>query len=583
MGNSRNLVLAIALSVLILLAFDFYTSYERSKLPPPSPVAAGTATNKPGAPGAPRAVSPPGEPGSAATPKGALPRLKSRAQVLAETPRIKIVTPRLDGSISLKGGRIDDLTLATYRKGLAADSPPITLLSPPGSKDAYFADFGWVAANGKNAPVPGPDTVWTADRRILTPDQPVTLTWNNGKGLTFSRVYALDDKYMFTVTQRVTNTGGAAATLSPYGLVARHGTPKVSRYFILFEGMLGVFDGTLKDVKYKSLRKDAMEKQTSTGGWIGFTDKYWLSALIPNPKEKTTTRFIYTKDGNRQKYQVDYLGPKQVLAAGASIKTTNYLFTGAKEIKVLDRYEETIGIKRFDLAIDFGWFYFLTKPIFYLLIMIHGYVGNFGIAILLLTVFIKALLFPLANKSYRSMSKMKKLQPEIAKLRERFGDDKARVNQEMMALYKREKANPASGCLPMLIQIPVFFSLYKVLFVTIEMRQAPFFGWIQDLSVPDPTNVFNLFGLIPWDPASYLPAFLMIGVWPLIMGITMFLQQRLNPRPTDPIQAKIFMFLPLIFTFLLAKFPAGLVIYWAWNNTLSIIQQKIIMIRMGIK
>jgi YidC/Oxa1 family membrane protein insertase len=578
MGNSRNLILAIALSVAILLAFDFYTSYERSKLPPPAPVAAGQAVTQARAPGAPRAVSPPGTPG---TTGGALPRLKSRAQVLAQTPRIKIETPRLDGSISLKGGRIDDLTLATYRKGLAPDSPPITLLSPPGSKGAYFADFGWVAGGGED--VPGPDTVWTADRDTLTPSQPVTLTWDNGKGLTFSRVYALDDKYMFTITQRVSNTGSARAVLSPYGLVSRHGTPRVSRYFILFEGMLGVFDGKLKDVKYKSIRKDAMEKQTSTGGWIGFTDKYWLSALIPDPKEKTTTRFIYTKDGNQQKYQVDYLGPKKVLAAGTSIKTINYLFTGAKEIKVLDRYEETIGITRFDLAIDFGWFYFLTKPIFYLLIIIHSYVGNFGIAILLLTVFIKALLFPLANKSYKSMSKMKKLQPEIVKLRERFGDDKARINQEMMALYKREKANPASGCLPMLIQIPVFFSLYKVLFVTIEMRQAPFFGWIHDLSVPDPTNVFNLFGLIPWDPASYLPAFMMIGVWPLIMGITMFLQQKLNPKPTDPIQAKVFMFLPIIFTFLLAKFPAGLVIYWAWNNTLSIIQQKIIMIRMGVK
>ncbi len=585
MGNTRNLILAIALSVAILVAFDFYTSYERSKIPPPGPVAAENTVGKtPQAPGAPGELTAPSAPGGVGAPEasgGALAEPKTRQQILAETPRIKIETPRLNGSISLKGGRIDDLTLVTYRKTLDSASPPITLLSPPGIKGAYFADFGWVAGAGEG--VPGPQTVWTANRRTLSPDQPVTLTWNNGKGLTFNRIYALDDKYMFTVTQRVTNTGGDRATLFPYGLVARHGTPEVTQYFILFEGMLGVFDGKLKEVKYKDISDDALDKQTSTGGWIGFTDKYWLSALIPDPKTKTDTRFIYTKDGNQEKYQVDYRGPEKVVAAGTSVETTNYLFTGAKEIKLLDRYEKSIGIARFDLAIDFGWFYFLTKPIFYLLIIIHGYVGNFGIAILLLTVFIKALFFPLANKSYRSMSKMKKLQPEIAKLRERFGDDKARVNQEMMALYKREKANPASGCLPMLIQIPVFFSLYKVLFVTIEMRQAPFFGWIQDLSVPDPTNLFNLFGLIPWDPANYLPAAMMIGVWPLIMGVTMFLQQRLNPQPTDPMQAKIFMFLPIIFTFLLAKFPAGLVIYWAWNNTLSIIQQKIIMMRMGVK
>ena len=319
---------------------------------------------------------------------------------------------------------------------------------------------------------------------------------------------------------------------------------------------------------------------TATGGWLGITDKYWLVALVPDQKTPVTTRFTYRNDSGLEKFQADFLGTPLTVQPGTSGQSVSHLFTGAKEVKVLDAYEENLGVARFDLAIDFGWFYFLTKPIFYTLIFINEHVGNFGIAILLLTVLIKLLFFPLANKSYVSMSKMKKLQPEMVKLRERFGDDKTKLNQEMMALYKKEKANPMAGCLPIALQIPVFFSLYKVLFVSIEMRHAPFYGWISDLSAADPTSLVNLFGLIPWTPPEFIPA---LGVWPIIMGITMFLQQKLNPQPADPIQAKIFMFLPFVFTFMLSTFPAGLVIYWSWNNTLSMAQQYIIMKRAGVK
>ncbi|HIN22209.1 MAG TPA: membrane protein insertase YidC, partial [Rhodospirillales bacterium] len=319
-------------------------------------------------------------------------------------------------------------------------------------------------------------------------------------------------------------------------------------------------------------------KKTAQGGWIGITDKYWLAALVPDQKVKGNLRFTYRKESGDDLYQVDYLSNPLTVAPGGTVESRNRLFTGAKEVTIIDAYNEDLGIDRFDLAIDFGWFYFLTKPIFYALLYINEVVLNFGLSILLLTVAIKIVFFPLANKSYTSMSKMKKLQPEVNKLRERFGDDKTKLNEEMMALYKRENANPASGCLPILIQIPVFFALYKVLFVNIEMRHAPFFGWIKDLSVADPTSVFNLFGMIPWTP----PDFLMVGVWPLIMGASMYLQQKLNPQPSDPMQAKIFQFLPIIFTFLLARFPAGLVIYWAWNNILSMAQQWVIMRRMGI-
>ena len=578
MVDQKNIILAVVLSVVILFGWEIFMA------PPPPPPGAQQAqespTQGPGAAALPQSPSQaPMAPGATnLAPPGDVPAVTtvSRADALTASPRITIRSERLHGSISLKGGRIDDLTLADYRETLDPTSAEITVLSPQGTPNPYFAQFGWV---GNGLAVPGSGTVWTADRQVLEPGSPVTLTWDNGQGLRFSQVISLDENYMFSVTQGVENTGTGQAVLNPYGLVSRHGTPELTGFIILHEGLLGVFDSTLKEVDYEEAREEGAIQASTTGGWLGITDKYWLAALVPDQKVPVNGRFLHTRDGAIDKYQADFLAAQQVVDPGQSVSTTNHFFAGAKEVELLDQYAIDLGVERFDLAIDFGWFYFLTKPIFYGMIYINKGVGNFGVAILILTVLIKAVLFPLANKSYTSMSKMKALQPEMKKLQERFKEDKMRLNQEMMALYKREKVNPASGCLPILVQIPVFFALYKVLFVCIEMRQAPFFGWIQDLSAPDPTTLFNLFGLVPWTP----PEFLMIGVWPLIMGVTMWLQQKLNPQPTDPIQAKVFMFLPFVFTIMLAPFPAGLVIYWAWNNLLSIAQQWVIMRKMGVK
>ena len=562
------------------------SSITIKRQPPRGPETAEQAarTGDPDLPRAPaeetRAPSVPGEDSLVPTAPGvSVPDSGSRrAELIEAGARVPIRSNRLRGSISLAGGRLDDLGLADYHETLAPDSPEIILLTPLGTHDAYFAQFGWTPAAGEDTAVPAPDTVWTADGKKLTPDTPVTLSWDNGQGLRFSKRIEMDADFMFTITQRVENKSNLPVTLHPYGLIRRQGTPEITGFYILHEGPYGVFDGTLLEVDYDDLKDEGLIKMTGTGGWIGITDKYWLTALVPDQKARSDSRFTHRADDGKDRYQVDYLGSKTVVAAWGMSEVRSNFFAGAKEVGLLDSYMESLGVQRFDLAIDWGWLYFLTKPIFHGLVLINDYVGNFGLAILVLTVGIKLAFFPLANKSYRSMSKMKKLQPEMLKLRERFGEDKARLNQEMMALYKREKTNPASGCLPIVIQIPVFFALYKVLFVTIEMRHTPFYGWIQDLSAPDPYSVFNLFGLIPFD----LPDFLMIGAWPLFMGITMFLQQKLNPQPPDPVQAKIFMFLPIMFTFLLARFPAGLVIYWAWNNLLSIIQQWVIMRRMGV-
>ena len=586
MGNIeeiRNVILAIVLSVIIIFGFQLYNESQR---PPVQPETAEQATRR-GNEDLPRAMSEeypapsvPGQeslvptaPGVAGTSAGA-----RRAELIEATARVPIQSGRLKGSISLVGGRIDDLRLADYRETLAPDSSDIILLNPFGTADAYFAQFGWTSAVGADTPVPAPDTEWTVQGNTLTPETPLTLSWDNGKGLRFSRTIEIDRNFMFTVTQRVVNSNNQPVTLYPYGFIRRHGTPDITGFYILHEGLYGVFDGTLLEVDYDELQEAGSIKKSGTGGWIGITDKYWLTALVPDQMAQSDSRFTHRASEPGERYQVDYLGAKTVIAAGGEGVSQTHLFAGAKEVDLLDSYMESLGVQRFDLAIDWGWLYFLTKPIFHGLVWINSYVGNFGIAILLLTVAIKMAFFPLANKSYVAMSKMKKLQPEMLKLREQYGEDKSRLNQEMMELYKREKTNPASGCLPIVIQIPVFFALYKVLFVTIEMRQAPFFGWIQDLSAPDPTSIFNLFGLIPIVPYD----FLMIGAWPLFMGITMFLQQKLNPQPPDPVQAKIFMFLPIMFTFLLARFPAGLVIYWAWNNLLSILQQWVIMRRMGV-
>ena len=575
--EQRNLLIAIALSVGILIAFQFV--FERLR-PPPVPHVGTTATAPAGQSAA--TGTPVGAPGVSAPKAVAASAAESRAAAIASQPHVKIDTPRLHGSIALVGARFDDLTLATYHETVDPKSPEVVLLSPPGTASPYLAEFGWVAATPGQVKVPGPETLWKASGGPLTPSNPMTLTWDNGQGLIFTRTISVDPNYVFTVRDTVNNSGSAPAELLSYGLVSRTGTPQVAGYYILFEGLIGYLEGSLQEVKYSSLSPGKPLDFSSTGGWLGFTDKYWLTSLIPPQDERVEARFTHTLEGGVERYQTDYLGPKMTVEPNGTAAISTRFFAGAKELNLLEAYSAS-GIPLFEYSIDFGWFWFLTKPIFRILLIFERTLGNFGLAILLFTFCVKLLFFPLANKSYQAMSKMKLLQPEIQKLRERFPDDKARQQQEMMGLYKRVGANPLAGCLPIVIQIPVFFSLYKVLFVTIEMRHAPFFGWIRDLSAPDPTSFANLFGLLPFTPSAVpmIGSFLMIGAWPLIMGLTMFLQQKLNPQPVDPMQARMFMLLPIVFTYMLSHFPAGLVIYWAWNNTLSIAQQWAIMRRAG--
>jgi len=592
--EQKNLLLAIVLSVTILIGFQILVGEQQRVAPPPqgqttAQTGAGTAPPAATAPGTTAGTPTAGAPEGPSVPRAggeaasAAPAALTRADLLTRNARVTIETPTLHGSISLLGGRIDDLTLTRYHETIDPSSDQIILLSPQDSAHPYFADFGWTGVAG-SAALPDATTLWQADGSVLAPGQPVTLSWDNGAGLRFETVYEIDRNYLFTVTQRVVNESDQSITLLPYGLISRTGTPDILGFYILHEGLLGVFDGTLKEIDYSDLRDDGPVSQETTGGWLGITDKYWLVALVPDQQRAITSRFLHDGRSGIDKYQTDYLYAGTTLPAGATTEVKSNLFAGVKEVLLLDDYEAKQGFPRFDLAVDFGWFYFLTKPIFYALHYITKVIGNFGVSILILTVIIKLLFFPLANKSYTSMAKMRKLQPEMKKLQERFSDDKQRLNQEMMALYKKEGANPLSGCLPIVVQIPVFFALYKVMFVTIEMRHAPFFGWIHDLSAKDPTSILNGFGLLPWDvPELGILAPISIGVWPLLMGLTMFLQQRLNPQPPDPVQAKIFLFMPIIFTFLLAQFPAGLVIYWTWNNILSIAQQYVIMRRLGVR
>ena len=584
-SDQRNLILAIVLSLSILLAFEFlYNSPRLQKetarqqaieesLPKTSPKVGaqpddGTPTVRP-------------QTGSSEpTIRPQVNTAEQRAKQLQQTRRIKIESPKLSGTMAVTGGQLDDIILKGYREAVTPGSANITMLSPVGTAHPYYIKFGWTAADESAGKMPTTDTVWQSSSDRLTPATPVTLTWDNGAGLLFERTIALDEDFMFTVKQRVKNNSNNPVTLYPYGFIARVDEPATLGFFILHEGPIGVFNERLEEHDYDDLEdaNDGRIDVNSQGGWIGITDQYWLTALVPNPEEAFTGSFNHSINDGRDRYQVDYIGGGKTVAPGATTESINRVFVGAKEVQVLDKYKDTLGVSNFDKAVDFGWFYFLTKPLFYVIAYFYDLLGNFGLAILLLTVIVKAIFFPLANKSYRALSGMKKLQPEMMKLRDRYKDDRQRLNQEMMALYKKEKANPLAGCLPIAVQIPVFFALYKVLFVSIEMRHAPFFGWIQDLSAPDPTTIFNLFGLIPWDP----PSFLLIGIWPMIMGASMFLQQKLNPAPPDPIQAKIFMLLPFFFTILLAAFPAGLVIYWTWNNILSITQQWIIMKREGV-
>jgi YidC/Oxa1 family membrane protein insertase len=585
--ENKNVLLAIVLSAAILIAWTVFVQGPHMA-EQQAQIEAQQAAQQAAQP----AQTPP-QPGQQAAPQDTGRQVVSREAALQQSARVPIDSPRLKGSINLKGARLDDLILKDYRETVSPTSANIVLLSPRDTEHGYYADFGWFSES-KDVKLPDKDTVWQADSTALSPGQPATLSWDNGQGLTFTRKFEIDADYMFTVTDTVTNAGGAPIEIAPYGRVVRYGTPKdASQTYVLHEGPIGVLDGSLKEHSYGSTRDEAEDgakfTYSSTGGWMGITDKYWLVSQIPPQDEALTSNIFYDPKGDF--YQVEFASAKQPVPAGGSITRKQHLFAGAKVVNMLDDYGESLKVPLFDRAVDFGWFFFLTKPLFVILDTIYRFVGNFGIAILCLTVLVKLAMFPLANKAYRSMSKMKILGPKMTELREKHGGDRAKLNQEMMELYKREKVNPAAGCLPILVQIPVFYALYKVLFVTIEMRHAPFFGWIRDLSAPDPTSILNLFGLIPWDYhvlfgiplLGVLLHFLSIGVWPLVMGVTMWLQMRLNPTPPDPVQARIFALMPIIFTFMLAPFSAGLVIYWAWNNTLSIAQQKFIMWRMGVK
>ncbi|WP_416352838.1 membrane protein insertase YidC [Nitratireductor aquibiodomus] len=503
-----------------------------------------------------------------------------RAAAVAGSERVKIDTPRISGSINLAGARLDDLLLKDYRVTVKKDSPNIQLLNPSTGPDGYYVETGYVGGEAAGT-LPGPSTEWTlSEGETLTPSSPITLSYTNEKGLTFKRTFSVDENYMFTVSDTVENASGAAVALRNYGRTTRIGTPKTSGIYILHEGLIGVTgEEGLQEIDYSDVEEEKrITPAKSSDGWLGITDKYWAVTMVPQNGREFQPRYTYSGDG-KPRYQADYLSDEIAIADGASATSELMVFAGAKEVNVVDAYEDDRGIRQFELLIDWGWFYFITKPMFYLIDWLFKLLGNFGVAILATTVVVKLIFFPLANKSYKSMANMKKVQPAMMEIREKYADDKMKQQQAMMELYKKEKINPIAGCWPILIQIPVFFALYKVLYVTIEMRHAPFFGWIQDLSAPDPTSIFNLFGLLPYD----VPAFLLIGVWPLIMGITMFLQMRMNPTPPDPTQAMIFNWMPVIFTFMLATFPAGLVIYWAWNNFLSIVQQGVIMKRQGAK
>jgi YidC/Oxa1 family membrane protein insertase len=600
MTDNRNTILAVILSGLVLIAWQYFynvpqmekqraqsqTQAELQKATPQS--TPGTTTPQPGS--TPAATAPAiNQPASAAP-------VVSRDAAISATPRIKIDTPRLIGSISLKGARIDDLALVQFRETVDPTSPAIVLYSPSNTASPYYAEFGWVPATGTTSRIPDQTTVWEQEGTgALSPNNPVTLKYDNGEGLTFRRTIAIDDRYLFTIKDDVTNVGTAPVTLYPFALISRHGTPQVSGYYILHEGLIGYLgDQGLQEFGYKKIDDAKSVSFNVTNGWLGITDKYWASALLPETDAKLQARFSSNLVGTVRTYQTDYLLDAKTVAIGGTASANARLFAGAKEASVVGinfplvgfgGYTRELGLNHFDLLIDWGWFYFITKPMFLALDWCFRLFGNFGVSILLVTVFVKLLFFPLANKSYASMAKMKSVQPQLQALKERYPDDRVKQQQEMMEIYKKEKINPIAGCLPVALQIPVFFSLYKVLFVTIEMRHAPFFGWIKDLSAPDPTNLFTLFGLLHFDPTQ-LPLFghyLALGIWPIIMGITMWFQMKLNPTPPDPTQKMIFDWMPLIFTFMLAGFPAGLVIYWAWNNTLSVLQQSFIMRRNGVK
>ncbi|HYI85071.1 MAG TPA: membrane protein insertase YidC [Acetobacteraceae bacterium] len=574
--DQKRLFVAIAISIGILLLFDLYNrpAREAQQVRQQQVEAAGQQAPAPGPTGPLR------------TPTDAAP---AAGEPRAPAARLPVEGPRVQGSVSLRGARLDDLVLRDYRETTKPDSPLVRMLAPRDGGAPYYAQWGWTAADGRTA-VPGNDTDWQAEGGRLAPGSPVTLRWDNGQGQVFEVALALDENFMVTAEQRVRNNAAEPISLLPWVRVRRERTPPTEGWAVLHEGFTGVLNGRLNEMTYSAAKDEAAKRagvafeQESAGGWAGFTDKYWLSALAPvDQSARVRATYRATQEpgprGPEDRWQVDFAPPgaMQVPAGATGGGQAVRLFAGAKEVNLLDAYGARYNIPDFDKAVDFGWFYFLTKPFFHALHWIAQQVGNYGVAILIFTFLLKLAFFPLANKAYKSMSRMKTFAPKMQEIRERYKDDPTKAQAETMALYRAEKINPASGCLPIVIQIPVFFALYKVLLVSIEMRHAPFFGWIRDLSAPDPTNVFNLFGLLPFDPAALSYGYLHLPAWALVMGATMWVQQKLNPQPPDPVQAKLFQWMPVIFTFMLASFPAGLVIYWAWNNLLSIAQQWYIM------
>jgi YidC/Oxa1 family membrane protein insertase len=552
--NQRNLILAIVLSALVLFGWSFLSEkFFPTANPPATKVVDGKSVPVPQPQADPTLDSPA--------------RIRNRALVLRESPRVKIESPMLAGSINLKGARIDDLVLPTYRETIEKDSPPIRLFSPSGTADGYFAGFGW---SGDGAALPGPDTLWAASATTLAPGKPVTLSWTNPQNVRFDIGLAIDDAYMFTVTQKVSNGTGGAVAVRPYGLVSRVGESKDPDSWTVHTGPVGVFNGSANySVNFKDLDEagSAGERFSTTGGWLGFGDKYWLTALIPNQSATAETAF---RSGGDKRYQAEAILAPAIVPPGKTVTTTTHFFAGAKEVALLDRYERNMGVKQFDKAVDWGWFYWFERPIFWVLDNLFRLVGNFGVAIILLTVIVRGLMFPIAQKQFASMAAMRAVQPKMKELQERHKDDKPKLQQEMLALYQREKINPLGGCLPILLQIPIFYALYKVLLITIEMRHQPFALWIHDLSAPDPMTPINLFGLLPFTP----PSMIAIGVLPILLGITMWLQFKLNPAPMDPVQQQVFGIMPWIFMFIMAPFAAGLQLYWTVSNILTIAQQK---------
>ena len=580
--DTKNMIIAIALSMAVIFAWQILFA------PPPPDPAQVEQTQQPTTT---ESGQPVPETGDVSQPQLAL----TRQAALERTDRILIESEAVTGSISLKGGRLDDLHLLSYQETLEPGSDTVTLLNPTGGPHPYYATYGWLrTADGDTGTLPTPNTEWVLESGDeLSPGTPVTLKYENDAGLIFRRTYALDDKYMFTVTQSVENTTEATVNLAPYGYVARRDLPDLQQLWILHEGAVAVVDDELvlntfsdfEDLPANALEGGAAEaRKVNSNGWIALTDKYWLTALVPKPGQSFDAVYKYiAPTANRPlEYRAEMRLPLMTIEPGGSATMESMYFAGAKELYTLQDYEDRLGIVDFHKAIDWGWFYFLTKPLLQLLLWVNGIVGNMGWAIIGLTLLVKAVLFPLAYKSYVAMSRMKQLQPEMEKIKERCGDDKQKMQVEMMELYKKEKVNPASGCLPILLQIPIFFSLYKVLLVAIEMRHAPFIGWIKDLSAPDPTSFMNLFGLLPYEIPAYLALF-SIGVYPILMGISMWMQQKLNPAPTDPTQAMIFAWMPWVFMFMLGTFASGLVIYWVANNTITFLQQYIIMRSQGVQ